>query len=79
MDADILQRLGAAIKRRQHEVGLSQEKLAEKSGITRSFIIDVERGDTNISILSLCQITNSMGQDFATFAKSLKGARDEHA
>lgn len=71
-DADILQRIGAAIRQKRLEVGLSQEKLAQKSEVDRSFIIDVERGDTNLSVLTLCQITNALGQDLATFAESLK-------
>lgn len=71
-DADILQRIGTAIRQRRLEVGLSQDKLAQTSGVDRSFIINVERGDTNLSVLTLCQITNALGQDLATFADALK-------
>lgn len=71
-DADILPRLGAALRQKRLEAGFSQEQLAQVSGVARSFIINVERGDTNLSILNLSAITNALGVDLATFMSSLK-------
>lgn len=48
-DGDILKRVGAAIKARRTELGISQEKLAEMSEVDRSFICGVERGTNNVS------------------------------
>ena len=70
-DADILPRLGAALRQMRLEAGFSQEQLAKVSGVARSFIINVERGDTNLSIVNLANITNAMGVDLATFMSNL--------
>jgi transcriptional regulator with XRE-family HTH domain len=49
--------LGASISKRRMELGLSQEELAEKSKVHRTYISDVERGVRNISILTLERIS----------------------
>lgn len=70
-DSAILKLVGIAIKTRRAELGLSQEKLAELSGVDRSFICGVERGTNNVSLLTLCQITHALGQGFQQFVASL--------
>lgn len=70
-DADILPRIADAIRQRRLEVGLSQDLLATKSGLGRSFIINVERGDTNVSLTNLVAIVNALGMDIASFMGGL--------
>ncbi|WP_418713249.1 helix-turn-helix domain-containing protein, partial [Akkermansia sp.] len=55
-DSNILQRIGAKIKKLRLEKGLSQEELAEKSGVDRTFIGGLERGERNVSVMTLCDI-----------------------
>ena len=38
------------IRDRREELGLSQKELAEKSGITQSFLCDIEQGRSKPSI-----------------------------
>lgn len=38
------------IRYRREELGLSQKELAEKSGITQSFLCDIEQGRSKPSI-----------------------------
>lgn len=71
-DETILKEIGAAIKNRREELGMSQEKLAEKSGIDRSFICGVERGVNNASILTISEITKALGKNFIDFICSIK-------
>jgi transcriptional regulator with XRE-family HTH domain len=52
----LLMGLGASIAKRRMELGLSQEELAEKSRVHRTYISDVERGVRNVSILTLERI-----------------------
>lgn len=78
-DADILPRIGDAIRQRRLEVGLSQDQLASKSGLGRSSIINVERGDSNISLTNLVAISNALGLDIVSFMEGLRHPSRNHA
>lgn len=53
MPADLLVRLGERIRKLRKKRGWTQVVMAEKIGIDRSFLADVERGKRNVSILNL--------------------------
>jgi transcriptional regulator with XRE-family HTH domain len=53
MAEDLLVRLGDRIRRLRKKRGWTQVEMAEKVGIDRSFLADVERGKRNVSILNL--------------------------
>ncbi len=53
MADDLLTSLGGRIRKLRKQRGWTQIELAEKVGLDRSFIADVERGKRNISILNL--------------------------
>jgi len=53
MAADLLTRLGDRIRKLRRARGWTQVEMAEKVGIDRSFLADVERGKRNISVLNL--------------------------
>ncbi len=53
MGADLLIRLGDRIRVLRKKSGWTQVEFAEKVGLDRSFLADVERGKRNISILNL--------------------------
>jgi transcriptional regulator with XRE-family HTH domain len=53
MPGDLLVRLGDRIQKLRKRRGWTQVVMAEKIGLDRSFIADVERGKRNISILNL--------------------------
>lgn len=48
-----LRTLGRILRSYRAEAGLTQEGLASQSGMARNFIGKVERGEANISFLSL--------------------------
>ena len=56
-----LKRLGQAIKGKRLAQGLSQEGLAELTGLHRTYVGSVERGERNVSALNI-----------RTFAKALE-------
>jgi len=60
MPTDLLAILGGRIRRRRKLAGWTQVQLAEKIGIDRSFLADVERGKRNISILNLDLIAKAL-------------------
>lgn len=55
-----LKSIGSSIKRYRRKMGLSQEELADLAGLHRTYVGGVERGERNISVLSLCKITNAL-------------------
>lgn len=61
-----LKRLGAAIRAQRHASGLSQEALADASGIDRSHMGKVERGERNVTLLNLLRIAASLGTKAST-------------
>jgi transcriptional regulator with XRE-family HTH domain len=63
--ADLLVSLGLRISRLRKRHGWTQAELAEKVGIDRSFLADVERGKRNISILNLALIAEGLGVSLA--------------
>jgi transcriptional regulator with XRE-family HTH domain len=60
MPKDLLATLGDRIRRRRRLAGWTQVQLAERIGIDRSFLADVERGNRNISILNLDLIARGL-------------------
>jgi transcriptional regulator with XRE-family HTH domain len=58
--SDIRERLGFAIKARREELGLTQEDLADQSGIHRTYLSDVERGSRNICLLNIERVAGAL-------------------
>ncbi len=52
---------GDTVRHLRKERGLSQEGLALASGIDRSYIGGVERGERNISLLNIVAISRALG------------------
>ncbi len=50
---DVRERFGTAVKFRREALGLTQEDLAEKAGIHRTYLSDVERGTRNLSLVNI--------------------------
>jgi transcriptional regulator with XRE-family HTH domain len=53
MPADLLVGLGNRIRKLRKARGWTQAEMAERVGIDRSFLADVERGKRNVSVLNL--------------------------
>ncbi len=66
-----LVRLGKNIKKLRKAKGLTQEGLALKADIDRSYIGGVERGERNLSFLTLASIARSLSCDIAKLTKGI--------
>ena len=64
---DIRERFGFALKIRREELGLTQEELAEKAGIHRTYLSDIERGGRNLSLINIERIAHSVSLSMAEF------------
>lgn len=58
---DIRIRFGLAVKKRRLELGISQEELAGRSELHRTYVADIERGARNVSLLSIEKIAKGLG------------------
>ena len=61
-DADgSLKRLGEAVRAARKALAMSQEALADASGIDRSHMGKIERGERNITFLNIVRIAKAVG------------------
>jgi CheY-like chemotaxis protein len=58
--------LGVAIKTERCVLGISQEELAERAGLHRTYVSDVERGARNPSIASIEKLAQALQLSVAT-------------
>jgi transcriptional regulator with XRE-family HTH domain len=56
----ILQKFGLHVKELRSAKGITQEQLAELSGLSRQYIGDVERGTRNISLVNINKIASAL-------------------
>lgn len=65
-----LRKLGAAIRAARLERGLSQEALADASGLDRSHMGKVERGERNVSVLNVARVAEALNASIASLMAS---------
>ena len=66
----VQEKIGRRIKELRAEAGISQEGLALRAGLDRTYINSVENGRRNISINSLARISFALGLSLQGFFKS---------
>lgn len=71
MKRTVLDELGNRIRMRRKELGWTQEELAAKADIDRSYIGGVERGERNLTFTMLCDICASLSCDVAELTAGL--------
>jgi transcriptional regulator with XRE-family HTH domain len=59
-DVDVTGLLGAAIRERRSSLQISQEELAVRAGLYRTYLSDVERGARNPSIKTIEKIAQAL-------------------
>ncbi|MCF8011630.1 MAG: helix-turn-helix domain-containing protein [Clostridiales bacterium] len=56
-------KFGEVVKRIRIEQKLSQEKLAELTGLHRTYISEVERGERNVSLVNIYRIAHGLNKN----------------
>lgn len=64
---NIKDKVGQRIKELRNELGLSQEALANKAGVDRTYVTDVENGRRNISVELLEKLIKALEVSFQEF------------
>ena len=57
---DVKKMFGAAVRGWRNHLGISQEKLAERANLHRTYISDVERGARNVSLESIGRLARAL-------------------
>lgn len=61
MSKAVRNKFGKRIRTLRHEKGWSQEELADKVGLHRTYIGSIERGEQNTSIDNIAKLAKSLG------------------
>ena len=68
---------GLAVRLRRQQLGLSQEDLAGRAGLHRTYVGSVERGERNITLRNIAQLAHALDTTASTLvaeAESLQPA-----
>jgi len=61
----VLVAFGQAVRQARDKAGLSQEELAHRAGIDRSYMSSKERGGQNVGMISAARIAQTLGMSLA--------------
>jgi transcriptional regulator with XRE-family HTH domain len=76
MGMDIKSRFGRAITKRRHELGISQEELADRAGLHRTYVSDIERGERNPSLVNIEKLAHALALSLSALFARCKDEED---
>ena len=68
---DICKKFGMKVRDLRLELGFSQEVLAQKSCLHRTYIGSIERGERNVSLENIQKIANALNKSVHELMKDL--------
>ncbi len=69
MSKTILEKFGEKVRKERRQKGLSQEELAARAGVHRTYIGMIERSEKNITLENIEKITKALGLKISDFFK----------
>jgi transcriptional regulator with XRE-family HTH domain len=63
------------MRERRKQLGWSQEELAHRADVDRSYVGGVERGERNVTFLMLCRLSDALELSVAELTEGLPPAR----
>jgi transcriptional regulator with XRE-family HTH domain len=70
--SDAAQTLGERVRTRRNDLGWSQERLADETGLHWTFVGQVERGRRNVSLHNILKLAAGLHVDPAELVRGLK-------
>lgn len=52
---------GKSVRARRERKGMSQEQLAERAGLHRTYVGAIERGERNVSLKNILRLARALG------------------
>ena len=72
MRSDIAVRFGRAVRKLRLEPKISQEELAERCDLHRTYISDIELGTRNVSLENIERIVTALNQSLSDFFREME-------
>ncbi len=72
VQTDILTRYGQAVRKVRLEQAISQEELADRCGLHRTYISDIELGKRNLSLENIERIAISLNKSLSDFFREVE-------
>jgi transcriptional regulator with XRE-family HTH domain len=63
---EFLERLGREVRRRRQAVPLTVQALADRAGLSRRMLTQIEQSTANPSLVTISKVAHALGTDFAT-------------
>lgn len=73
----ILKEFGELVRKRREELTISQEELADKAELHRTYIGDIERGERNVSLINIKKIANALDIPISTLLSDFDKLKNE--
>lgn len=70
-----LQRFGARVRAERERLGMSQEELADRAEMHRTYLGGVERGERNVGLLNVLRIARALSVAPAALFKDFERSR----
>jgi transcriptional regulator with XRE-family HTH domain len=71
---DIRERFGFAVRSRREELSLTQEALADRARIHRTYLSDVERGTRNVSLVNVELLAQALEMSLSELFRRVEGS-----
>ncbi len=71
MKTEILKKFGQRVREERLKQGLSQEELAEKASLHRTYIGMIERAEKNITLINIGKISKALGISIEELLKGI--------
>lgn len=71
MKTEILKKFGQRVREERLKQGLSQEELAEKASLHRTYIGMIERAEKNITLINIGKISKALGISIEDLLKGI--------
>ena len=72
---ELLRALGGAVRTFRLGQGLTQERLAEATGLHTTYVSDIERGLRNVGIINLDRLASALSIDLPTLTREVEARR----
>lgn len=72
---DIRAAFGRRVREVRHGLGLSQEDLADRAGLHWTYVGGVERGERNLSLVSIARLAEGLGLSLAALFEPFSAIR----